>query len=127
MTAFWDLMTRLYGFKWTSKEGEFNPEDYGFKLWIEKTGHLTDEQWKRGLKRCEDDLRQSAKTGTECWPPSYAEFIGFCDEQKKLAMYKVFKPVLPEPPEHRSRRRNNGQKAVKRILSLFDDEPSDDG
>jgi hypothetical protein len=116
-------MTRLYGYKWTSREGEVDidlPDSLGFKLWLEKTGHLTNEQWKKGIDRCEKNLRYAARSGDDCWPPSYAEFIGYCDETSS-GMYKLFKISTPESKERKNKRRAKGRQECKKLLSIFDD------
>lgn len=116
-------MASLYGYKWTSKEGESDSDlldSYNFKLWLDKTVHLTNDQWRRGVDRCENDLRHSARRGDDCWPPSYAEFIGFCDESK-TGIYKMFPKELQESDEDKSKRKREAEKGIKRLNSIFDD------
>ena len=121
VVTFWDRMTRLYGYKWTSKEGELDTESYGFKLWLSETSHLTDEQWKRGVKRCEDEMRAKVKIGDESWPPSYVEFVEYCNE-KPNGTFKRFTFALPEPEEIKQQRKERGLEHTTKILSIFDDE-----
>ena len=119
VVTFWDRMTRLYGYKWTSKEGELDTESYGFKLWLSETSHLTDDQWERGVKRCEDEMRAKVKIGDESWPPSYVEFVEYCNE-KKNAAFRRFKFGLPEPECVIRERKEKGVKHTRRILDMFD-------
>ena len=116
-------MISLYGHLWVNKEGKAGAglfETRNFKLWEEKTEHLTDEQWKRGIDRCESDQMKNARGGKESWPPSYAEFIGFCDEESK-GIYKVFPKVLPESAEYKSKRKRAAEEGIKRLNSIFGD------
>lgn len=112
-------MTRLYGYKWTSKEGELDVDSYGFKLWFKETEHLTDEQWRRGVKRCEDEMRDRVKCGDESWPPSYVEFVEYCNE-KKNGTFKRFTFALPEPEKVKIERKKKGIEHTKKLLSIFD-------
>ena len=116
-------MTRLYGYKWVSKEGEIDPQyplqSYGFKLWCEKTSHLTPNQWKAALDRCEKELREAAAQGKDCWPPSYPEFIGYADESVRTGAYKVLPRALPVPEEIRSKRKKKGIEGCKKILNIL--------
>jgi len=123
MTLFWLQMAGLYGYKWTSTMGETGGDlrkSFHFNMWLDKTRELTLDQWQKGVDRCEANLRQSGKTGDECWPPSYAEFLGFCDEESK-GIYKVFPAVLPESAEYKSKRKRAAEKGIKRLNSIFDD------
>lgn len=113
-------MTRLYGYKWTSKEGELDPRSYGFRLWCEKTEEIPRDDWIRGFDRCESDLRHSAKVGDECWPPSYAEFVGFCDAPKK-PKYFFNGGLLPEPPELKEARMERGRAHMDKLKGIFDE------
>lgn len=67
------------------------PSD-NFKLWLRKTEALTLEDWARGFEALEKMVTHSAASGETAFPPTYAEFIGYC-----------LKPVedigLPSPEE----------------------------
>lgn len=115
-------MTTLYDHKWVSKQGELDVESYNFSLWCEKTEHLTNEDWARGIKRCEYDLTYAAKIGDDSvWPPCYAEFIGFCEEIKK-PKYFYGSALLPEPEEEEQKRKERGLKGLEGFRSIVFDE-----
>ena len=123
VSALWDRMTRLYGYKWTGKEGELDVRSYGFKLWCEKTDDLGDDQWLRALNRCEKDLINAGKEGREMWPPSYAEFIGFAQPEKAPSgAYRVFAPALPISDDMKASRKAAAEKGCQKLMSMFEDE-----
>ena len=116
-------MTRLYGYKWTGKEGELDVRSYGFRLWCEKTESLEDGQWLKALGRCENDLISAGKEGREMWPPSYAEFIGFAQPEKAASgAYKVFAPALPISDEMKASRKAAAKVGCKNLMSMFDED-----
>lgn len=47
-----------------------------FKLWLQKTAHLTDLQFEQGVAMLERQEMDARRTGDESWPPSYAGFCG---------------------------------------------------
>lgn len=124
-------MTRLYGHKWVSKEGDFpiddqgridkgHPNIYGFRVWFDAVKHLTDEQWKRGVDRVQSNIREAAKIGDESWPPSFEEFVTYATENRNSA-HKYFMRGLPEPKEVKEARKERGREECKKLLSIFDD------
>lgn len=67
-----------------------------FKLWcvkLDQAGIKVDDV-ARGIKHLEEHIRDSARSGNEVWPCSYAEFIGHCEKQKERG--KMWKS-LPKP------------------------------
>ena len=63
------------------KASEFDVErdgrrTYEFRLWLEKTASLTDDQFRQGVKLLEQQEAAARRTGDESWPPSYAGFVG---------------------------------------------------
>ena len=131
LATFWDRMTRLYGHKWISREGEFpanenghidkgHPNIYGFRVWFDAVKDLSDEQWRRGVDRIEKNIREKAKIGDESWPPSYEEFIAYATEHRNRA-HKYFAPSLPQPPEIRSKRKRLALESLDKIKSMLDE------
>lgn len=58
------------------------PSD-NFKLWLRKTETLTRDDWARGFDTLEKIVRDAAASGEAAFPPTYAEFIGYCMKQTK--------------------------------------------
>ena len=54
-----------------------------FRLWCQKTAHLTDQQFAQGVAMMERQEMDARKTGDETWPPSYAGFIGLATMSTK--------------------------------------------
>ena len=76
------------------------------------------------MARCEQLVQDAAarSAGTP-WPPSYAEFIGYCKPQKEPKEPnepKYFAKALPEPDEVKQKRRETGKKQCERLLGMFD-------
>lgn len=125
-------MTRLFGHKWVSKEGEFpeiltggfiekgHPNAYGISVWMEAVKDLTDNQWRQAVDRVERQVRENAITGDQSWPPSYEEFAAYAKESKARG-HKYFAHSLPEPKEDREKRKEAGRKHCSRLLSIIDE------
>jgi hypothetical protein len=112
----------LYGYKWTSINGEeFDERSHAGQVWLNKTAHLTDQQWFKGVERCEKEMQSKLKTGDEVWPPSYIQFVEFCNERNTGANRR-FTFSLPEPEDVKRERKERGLQHTARILSIFDDE-----
>ena len=47
-----------------------------FRLWMRKTAHLTDDQFRQGMKLLESQEADARRSGDETWPPTYAAFCG---------------------------------------------------
>lgn len=124
-------MTRLYGHKWVSKEGEFPIDEhgrldqthdniYGFRVWFDTVKDLTDDQWRQGVDRIERNVREAARLGDDSWPPSYEEFIAYATATKSGA-YKVFEARLPESKEAKEERKARGRERIGTLRAIFDD------
>lgn len=81
---------------------------------------LTDEQWRRGVDRIQNNIREAAKIGDESWPPNYEEFVTYATENRN-ASHKVFTPCLPESEEAKAERKAKGRERMATIKSLFDE------
>lgn len=124
-------MDQLYGQKWRNQEGDRITEkrigngviekdsSYRFKTWCNKLNHLTDDQFKKGFERIEFNVKSSAAEGKESWPPSYAEFIGLCEDMPGYQAHKYFIPKLPVSDEIKSRRRSIGELEIEKMKSMF--------
>lgn len=116
-----------------------------FLLWTRKTASISDEGFKRGFDMLEHKLKEAGRNGTEAWPPSYAEFIGYCEPPagskmysknlttietqydangNLLAMIEKPKDALPEPEESKRKRLKAGHDAIGSMLSMFDEPES---
>ena len=114
-------MTALYGYKWTSANGEeFEPRSHVGRVWIDKTQDLTDEDWFKAVDRCEKEVRDRTKTGEESWPPSYEVFVTYAKESRNRA-HKLFIPRLPESKEDKEARKARNRERIGTIRALFDE------
>lgn len=125
VTAMWERMSQIFGHKWASQEGEIREANgqYAsrFLLWCRKTAHLTDEQWARGFRTLEQRVREAGRQGDVIWPPSYAAFLGFCEEAPKARGHRYFdRSTALEDKTERERRIEIGRRECKSILSMFD-------
>ena len=119
-------MTALYGYKWTSANGEeFEERTHVGRVWIDKTKDLTDEDWFRAVDRCEKEVRDRTKTGDESWPPSYEVFVTYAKESRKSKYWNgapgEFVHRLPEPKEAKEERKTRGRERIGTIRSIFDE------
>jgi len=114
-------MTALYGYKWTSANGEeFEGRSHVGRVWIDKTKDLSDEDWFRAVDRCKKEVRDRTKTGDESWPPSYEVFIAYAQEARNRA-HRIFVPRLPESKESKEERKARGREKISGIRSIFDE------
>lgn len=114
-------MAMLYGYKWTSVNGEeFDERSHAGQVWINKTADLDNDDWFKAVDRCEKEIREKTKTGDECWPPNYEEFVTYARESRNAA-HRLFKPSLPEPKEVKAARKERGKEHCRRLLSIFDE------
>ena len=75
-----------------------------------------------GMQRCEQLVQDAAADGSLAWPPTYAEFIGHCQPPKKdevKAEHKILPRSLPEPKEHREKRRALGRERCGAIMDFL--------
>lgn len=129
-------MTRLYGHKWVSKEGEFPVDEngqidrghdniYGFRVWFDCVKDFTDEQWRQGVDRIESNVREAARVGDESWPPSYEEFAAYATTKKSAKYWNgapgEFVHSLPESKEAKEERKARGREKCSAILSIFNE------
>lgn len=110
-------------------------EDYSdtFLTWCAKTNHLSDEEWAKGMAKLERKVTADAANGNESWPPSYAEFVGYCrpttsPDGKNSVAYIAFDD--PEHPSYekpkgiedltlKDRRIAKGRKTLDSLKDLF--------
>ena len=115
-------MTALYGYKWTSANGEeFDERSHVGQVWLAKTEKMENEDWFKAVDRCEKEVRDRTKTGDESWPPSYEVFLTYATEARNQA-HKMFKPRLPEPKEDREARKESGRRRCSALRAIFDDD-----
>ena len=67
MEKLWELMTSMYGHKWTSVHGL----DDGNGVWARAMGGVTGAQIAHGMQRCLDQKME--------WPPSAPQFKSMCE------------------------------------------------
>lgn len=106
-------------------KGEYSEQ---FDLWAWKLDDLTAEDFKRGMDGLERRAEQCYRDGEEMWPPSYAEFraLAFPASNRDTMAHKPFdKPALPEPPEYKSKRYQEGLRNTAALLAMLDDKPED--
>ncbi|WP_414501691.1 replication protein P [Zymobacter sp. IVIA_5232.4 C2] len=68
-------MTAIYGAKFSSAWGEFDENG----VWLAELAGFTRQGLARGIKRCRQAVRESARTGEKAWPPQPLEFAGLCE------------------------------------------------
>lgn len=85
---------------------------YEFRLWLEKTAGLTDDQFRQGVRLLERQESEARRTGDESWPPSYAGFVGLAT-MSLTARSTV--TALP-PPTDRDTAREQMER-IKRMLA----------
>jgi hypothetical protein len=125
----------LFKSKWAYQEGEIKQTDgqyeRNFLFWCEKLAGLTDEQWARGFERVEFSVREAARQGNEAWPPSYAAFLGYCDEPDKpddphkKALHQFVTPYWKvkqlEDQTKKERAKETAETELGKLKSLFED------
>lgn len=61
-----------------------------FHVWCHKLKHLDQDRVAYGVKRLEGQIAERSRYGEESWPPSYAEFVGLCEEKYQTRCHKPF-------------------------------------
>lgn len=117
-------MSQIFGHKWASQEGEIEnkPGEYAFNFlnWVRKTQSLTDDQWRRGMEHVEWSVREAARQGEpRPWPPSYAEFIGYCETPPGSAMYRLHEPRRLPDKSARDRSKKLGEKTLDSLYEFL--------
>jgi len=90
-----------------------------FRLWCRKCDTLTAKQIAQGIERVEYRCATNAQKGKESWPPSYAEFIGFCTASWETAAHKPFAPLALPDKAAEERARIAGADHIARMKTLF--------
>lgn len=77
-----------------------------------------------GMTRCEQLASDAARENKLAWPPTYAEFIGYCQPPKADPKPPEHKTIprtgLPEPKEHREKRRKIGMQKCRGLMDMLD-------
>lgn len=76
------------------------------------------------MTHCERLVIDGAKSGGTPWPPTYGEFIGYCEPKKEPsipAAYKTFARGLPEPEDVKVSRKKEGQRRCQGLLDMLDE------
>lgn len=119
----WVRMGDLFGDKWRVKSGDIADKDGNytqtFMLWCRKLDGLTQKQFTHGFKELETRAANAAKDGKECWPPSYAEFIGMASQNWETAAHKPFEKLALPDKAAQERTRQAGAETLKAMKSLF--------
>lgn len=95
-------MQARYGHKWTSTINGI--EELAVREWSEGLTGFTGEEIRRGLEWWDDE-----------WPPSLPEFKEACrgsQHNENAAMYREFKPALPEPDWRKQERKESAKNGV---------------
>ena len=77
------------------------------------------------MERCEQLVKDGANGDGTTWPPTYAEFIGYCKPPKsdpKPPEHRTIESVfqrLPEPKEEREKRRKLGMQKCKGLMDIL--------
>jgi len=118
-------MTDLYGELWLSRAGEIISEEgchsQNFLLWCRKLSDLTEPQFKRGMDHVEYRIRLAAASDSKTYPPSYAEFDGFCKPAGQTAAYKPVPSVLDpknnllESDAAKAERKRKGREGIAKM------------
>ena len=79
------------------------------------------------MDKCESLVSDSASGSGTTWPPTYAEFIGYCMPPKPKESkpeHKIMKSVfegLPEPKESKDKRKALGREKCKSLLDMLNE------
>lgn len=65
-----------------------------FKLWCKKLDHLGADDIAVGIFTLESRIAEASSEGEKSYPPSYAEFIGLCTQEKSWVR-STFKRLPP--------------------------------
>lgn len=95
-----------------------------FYLWCRKLRGLSAEQIAYGMERIEGMAGEAFASGREMWPPSYAEFIGLCNQKYETAAHKYFdrSHALENKTLKESRNELGRRKCAELMQNLFGDE-----
>lgn len=65
---------------------------------------------------------EAARVGDTEWPPSYAAFLGMCEEPKVKALHKPFPKLQLPDKTARERSQAVGSSTLDSLKSMFDGE-----
>jgi len=108
-------MISMFGHRWTASFGEKTDPD---GVWIKVLAGVTPRQIADGLN--------AVLESGEKWPPSAPEFRAMCLKKNDKGegayggIHNYFKPLgLPEPEEHREKRKAKGREESKKLLAMM--------
>jgi hypothetical protein len=113
--ALWEMMSSMYGHKWTSAYGVEDSNN----VWLACLREISPDQIRQGIKRCNDLFLE--------WPPSAPEFRRMClgldksDDPEHVAIagiHKVFPPLL-ENKTAQENARKVGAAELSKLKELF--------
>lgn len=113
--ALWQMMSSMYGHRWTSAYGsEVDPD----RVWQATLADVSPEQIKYGM-------RELARNGDD-WPPSAPEFRKLClgivnngeDYCAPVGIHRVF-PKMIEDKTKQERAKEVGKSELNHLKSMF--------
>lgn len=120
-------MASIFGSRWKSQQGDIldekKRETKNFIQWCFKLDKVSDSQYDRAFEKIEYRAKQAAREDRIPWPPSYAEFLGYCESSANSHMYQNYNAyplALPEPKADKDKRRAKGMEECKNILDMFE-------
>lgn len=72
-----NALGELYGNKFTSQWGAFDETGQ----WLAELAHLSRQHLELGIARLRQQVRESARTNDEAWPPQPVAFAALCEPQ----------------------------------------------
>lgn len=91
-----------------------------FYLWCRKLDGLSKKQIAFGIGQIEAKAAEVYQTGEELWPPSYAEFIGLCNQHHGTQAHRYFdRSKAIENKTQREKRRKLGMEQCGKLRDFL--------
>lgn len=87
-------------------------------FWARKTEGLSDEEWRRAFEQVEHRVKDAARIGEKCYPPSYAAFLAYSKPASRA--HKHFKPLALPSDEAKEKARIAAERELDKMKSLFE-------
>ncbi|CAM0019413.1 hypothetical protein VPHD171_0044 [Vibrio phage D171] len=87
----WEILTEYYTDKFIKKNGEVPSS-----TWITEIGLLSDEQLRRGVIACRDNIRRGDQ-----WPPDLSGFLALIHGQDETNFDMAYSRMIAKEPEGR--------------------------
>ncbi|CAM3308483.1 hypothetical protein HALO32_02582 [Halomonas lysinitropha] len=75
MDLVFDALGQLFGHKFSSQWGSYDADG----AWLAELSHLSRRHLELGISRLRQQVRESARSGDEAWPPQPVAFAALCE------------------------------------------------